>query len=110
MKLIDIIPVGRSCALTARQLADLLETTPREVTRSIEAARRRGVPICASVDGDNGGYYIPENAKELSTYLARREHRTRNIQNGTAAMRETLMEMQGKEKTPSAEQSPNNQH
>ena len=94
------MPVGRSNALTARQLADLLETTPREVTRSIEAQRRRGVPICASVDGDNGGYYLPADANELSSYLAERERRTRNIQMGTTAMRETLERMNGNEKPP----------
>lgn len=99
-RLEKLLPVGRSSALTARQLADLLDTTPREVTRSIEASRRRGVPICASVDGDNGGYYLPANAGELVVYLAERERRTRNIQTGTTAMRETLERMRENEKPP----------
>lgn len=99
-RLEKLIPVGRSSALTAGQLADLLEVKPRTVTRYIESLRRRGVPICGSSDGDNGGYYRPANVGELAVYLSEREHRTRNIQAGTAAMRETLERMRENEKAP----------
>lgn len=99
-RLEKLIPVGRSSALTARQLADLLDTTPREVTRSIEASRRCGVPICASSDGDSGGFYRPADAKELAAYLTEREKRTQNIQVVTAAMRATLERMRENEKPP----------
>ena len=110
MRLLDIIPVGRSRAMTARQLAELLGTTTREVTRSIEAARRLGVPICASSDGEGGGFYRPADSSELAVYLTERESRTRTIQEVTGAMRETLERMKEKEKPLSAEQLPNNQH
>lgn len=102
MGLLDVLLTGRSNALTARQLSDLLETDTRTITRSIEAARRRGVPICSSVDPDNGGYYRAAGADELAAYLARRERRTRHIQTGTAALRETLERMREKEKPPCA--------
>lgn len=102
-RLEKIIPVGRSSALTARQLADLLETTPREITRSIEAQRRRGMAICSSVDADSGGYYIAGSADELSSYIAERERRTRNIRAGTDALRETLRKMRDEEKPLSAD-------
>lgn len=84
-RLEKLLPVGRAGALTARQLADLLETTPREVTRSIEAARRRGVPICSSVDPDNGGNYLAADADELAAYIWEREQRAQHIREPTMA-------------------------
>lgn len=102
MRLEKIMPVGRSSALTARQLADLLDTDTRTITRGIEAARLRGAPICSSVDPDNGGYYLAASAAELEDYLVERERRTRSIQTGTTAMRETLERMRENEKPPCA--------
>lgn len=99
MKLLDMLPVGRAGALTARQLADLLDVKQRTVTRSIEGLRRRGVPVCGSSDGDNGGYYVAANAEELSTYLAERKDRTRTIVQSTEAMQATLDEWR-QNKTP----------
>ena len=90
MRLEKIMPVGRSSALTARQLADLLDTDTRTITRGIEAARLRGAPICSS------------SAAELEDYLVERERRTRSIQTGTTAMRETLERMRENEKPPCA--------
>lgn len=94
--------VGRSGALTARQLSDLLETTPRDVTRAIEALRRRGVPICSSVDPDNGGYYLAADADELAAYIWTRDRRVQHIREPTDALRETLAKMRENEKAPGA--------
>lgn len=101
-RLEKIMPVGRSSALTARQLADLLGTTRREVTRSIEAARLRGAPICSSSDADSGGFYIATGPGELADCIAEREQRTQSIQAVTAAMKETLERMRKNEKPPCA--------
>ena len=110
MKLLDVIPLGRAGALTARQLADILQLKRRTVTKNVEGLRLRGVPICGSSDADNGGFYIAADAAELEAYLAEREHRTRTIRASTTALRETLAKMRENEKPPSAETSPNNQH
>lgn len=102
MKLLDVLQVGRAGALTARQLADLLETTPREITRSIEAARRRGVPICSSVDPENGGNYLAADADELAAYIWMRDRRVQHIREPTQALQATLDEWR-QNKAPSAE-------
>lgn len=96
MSIVDFIPVGRENALSARQLAEMLDTQTRVVTRSIEAARRRGVPICARSDAE-GGYYRPRDADELSAYLARRNHRARTVARATMAMTDTLDAMRGQQ-------------
>ena len=96
MPIIDYIPIGREDAISARKLAELLDTTPRAVTKSIEALRLRKIPICASSDSE-GGYYRPRDANELSSYLAQRNHRARTVAQATLAMTDALDEMRGQE-------------
>ena len=97
-RLEKIIPVGRSSAMTSRQLADLLEADTRAITRGIEAARLRGAPICSSSDADSGGFYMASGSEELADCIAERERRTQSIQAVTTAMRGMLERMREKEK------------
>ena len=64
----DFLSVGRENPKTSKELASLLNTTPREIRRLIQAARLRNVPICASCVG-NPGYYIARDKKDMSGYI-----------------------------------------
>ncbi len=68
--IVDYIPVGERNALTASELSRFMGTDRRDVTRSIQAARLRGVPICASC-GWPRGFYMAEDPDELRRYLQR---------------------------------------
>lgn len=67
MTVAEYLNTGRENAITAQELAAVLECPARAVTIQIERERREGVPICAAC-GDNPGYYIAANEEELQTY------------------------------------------
>ena len=63
----EYLATGKENARTARELAKIINCTPREVTAQIERERREGRPICASC-GSTPGYYLPESDQELNDY------------------------------------------
>lgn len=72
----EMLGRGVNNAVTGRELAYLLNTNIRTVTAQIERERRKGAPICASMDSDTApGYYLPEDDKELETYCAQLKQR-----------------------------------
>ena len=58
---------GKENAQTAKTLSKQLNMTQRELTQEIERERRAGSPICASC-GQNPGYYLAANRKEMTDY------------------------------------------
>ena len=64
----ELLAEGKENARTGRALADILGVNIRDVTATIERERRSGKPICASMDKENPGYYLPETADELAAY------------------------------------------
>ncbi len=58
---------GRDNARPARYLCDLLNLSPRELSRAIERERRAGIPICAA-SGKNPGYFLAANQEEMQLY------------------------------------------
>lgn len=60
---------GRQSAKTGKALAKLLGLSLRELTETIEAERKQGIPICAAT-GTDPGYYLAANMKEMQDYCA----------------------------------------
>lgn len=81
-----LLGTGKDAALTASELSQLVNLTPREVTRLIEKERQSGRIICAG----NGGYYRPASSSDAALYLRSRILRTKTIARGTEAMQGAL--------------------
>lgn len=65
--LTDYIPTGKIDAISAEDLAKLLNRDKRSLRQTVEEARRDGILIC----GDNHGYYKPESETEIRAYVHR---------------------------------------
>ena len=89
-----LLPRGRANAVTAAHLAALTGVDPREATREIRKMRLRGIPVCASV-GENPGYWISDDAKELAQYCKTLDRRLKNIRATREAIGEALIRMTG---------------
>lgn len=86
----DFLLTGEENAIDAKTLARLLEIDRRTVTQRIERERRRGMPICAAVDGVNRGYYLAADADELARYVRALDRRISEVKKTHAACRRTL--------------------
>lgn len=71
--LTDHIPDGQTDAISADDLAGLLEMDKRDLRRVVENARRAGILIC----GDGHGYYFPATREETAAYIHRVKSRIR---------------------------------
>lgn len=63
----ELLTAGRENAQTGAYLAKILNCTPRDISRQVEAERRAGKPICAAT-GEKPGYYLAADEKELQAY------------------------------------------
>lgn len=66
---IELIPVGKENALSAREIAVYTSSDVRGVQARIERLRLAGVLICSCLDGKGGGYFRPANNSEVNDYL-----------------------------------------
>lgn len=74
----DILPTGAENAITARELANLLGWSVRQVTATVEAERRIGKPICSS-NSKPHGYYMAADRQELADFCKRQYGRGREV-------------------------------
>ena len=93
--IVALLGYGKENARTASELAQLTGLTPREVTRLIEQARRRGEPICASGDNSCRGYYKAATPAELAQYTRSLNRRLHTIREGLDALICTLEKWSG---------------
>ena len=93
--IVALLGYGKENARTASELAQLTGLTPREVTRLIEQARRRGAPICASGDNSCRGYYKAATPAELAQYTRALNRRLHTIREGLDALICTLEKWSG---------------
>lgn len=76
---------GAAHAITAKELSKALGISRRLLSKAIEQERRQGIPICASTDASNPGYYLAANEAELDAYTrqlwkrAGEIHKTRRL-------------------------------
>lgn len=87
---------GKSNAIPGRKLLELFGGKDlRTVSKAVEAARRDGVPVCATTSPDGPGYYIASNTDELSGYLRSLDHRLREVRITRAHLEAVLRSMAG---------------
>lgn len=90
------LPIGRANAITADELRRLTKSrSTRAVTIEIERLRKNGVAICASCDASRPGFYRPENAEELASYLRSLDRRIRNVMSTRRHLGDVLNAMTG---------------
>ena len=89
----QLLSVGAANAIPASALARMTGETPRQVTKRIEQLRKAGVPICANGDG----FFLPENADELATYLRAFDRRVSQMQATRRALGVALALEQGQQ-------------
>lgn len=88
---------GKENALPGRALAGLLGLSLRDISLAVEAARRAGAPICASVDARCPGYYLASSAGELADYLASLDRRLNNVRQTRQHLESVLIRLTGQE-------------
>ena len=96
MKIEDYLHEGAAAALTSAELAKLLHIEPREVQKHVQAARLRGIPICAS-NTEPYGLYIAETPEELERYLKSFNRRLKEMNTTVLALGNTHAEMIGQQ-------------
>ena len=97
----SLLMTGEADALPARELVALLGVKDcREVSKLVERERRAGVPLCASVSGEDRGYYLASTPAELERYLRSLDRRLKNIRLTREAVQETLDRLSGQEVLP----------
>lgn len=64
----EYLKEGRRNAITCQRLANMLNVDRRVISKWIEQARRRNVPICAIMTGSEPGYYIAETKRDVIEY------------------------------------------
>lgn len=86
--------------LTAKELAKTIGVSdPRVVTREIERERQSGnSPICASTDSSAPGYFMPQNRKELETYIRSLKRRHKAISQTISGMELALDRLTGQKR------------
>ncbi len=87
----SILLTGKENALPGREIRRILSLLDgREVTSLVERERRGGVPICATCDSRNPGYYLPASPVELQEYTRSLQGRIREVSATLNAMEATL--------------------
>lgn len=91
--LFSILPQGEEYALTARELAQIANCTPREITRAINRARLDGAPICAC----GRGFYFAVTLDELTRYCRAFNRRLRSMRATQEALTDTMNAVTGQQ-------------
>ena len=95
-QIMGCIPIGADRPVTAKQLAELCSVqNERQITKRIEALRRAGVPVCASCDPANPGYFRAASPGELALYLHGLRGRMKEITATHNALERALNEWVG---------------
>lgn len=84
MDITKFIPHGRDNMISGSELAQLTRLDSRTVKQLIADARTKGTVICSSLEGNRGGYFIPDTPEEAVEYV--RTERSR-ISSAIAALR-----------------------
>ena len=74
----ELLLEGEQNAIPAKQLCKMLDINSRILTQQIERERRAGKPIAAKC-GENPGYFIAANRREMQDYCGRLYHRAGEI-------------------------------
>ena len=87
---------GKSSAVTGRELAERAGMGDlRELTRIVERERAAGVPVCATCDSQNPGYFLASEPGELAAYIKSLDRRLHNVRKTRDRLADILEEMTG---------------
>ena len=86
----ELLSTGASNAISARELAQILDTDRRSVSALVERERRAGKPICANCNSRNPVYFIPATRGEMAEYCRQLKHRAGEIYKTRAACLKVL--------------------
>ena len=92
----EILLEGADNAQTGKEICDLLNINPRDLTAAIERERRAGHPICAST-GSTPGYFLAANQDEMQRYCDSLLHRAGEIHKTRRACEKTISNLPGGE-------------
>lgn len=92
----SLLLTGAENAITGREIKQIMGIKDgREISSLVERERRCGVPICASCDGKNPGYYLPGSPGELEKYTVSLQRRIKAITATLEALETALEEWTG---------------
>lgn len=87
----SLLMTGEASAIPGKELAATLGLRDaREVSKLVERERRAGIPICASVSGEDRGYFLASGAAELERYIKSLDRRLKNVRETREAVQDTL--------------------
>ncbi len=89
MKIEEALCVGENNTRTGKDLAAHYNCDIRTITEQIEAARRKGTPICAVSVSGTPGYFLAATRQELERYCNRLEHRAGELDKTRKALEMT---------------------
>lgn len=84
MDIVKFIPHGKKNAVGGKELKQVTGLDERTVKQQIANARLKGAVICSILDGNKGGYFIPETPEEAVEYVRTEQCR---IASARAALR-----------------------
>ena len=94
-----VLLTGKENALPGREIRRILGLKDqRDVTALVERERRGGIPICATCDSRNPGYYLPASPGELQDYTRSLQGRIREVSATLDAMETTLDNWTGQQR------------
>lgn len=80
MDIMKFIPHGKRNAVSGKELKLLTGLDERTVKQQIANARLKGSVICSILDGNRGGYFIPEAPEEAVEYVRTEQCRIASAQ------------------------------
>lgn len=84
---------GKENAIPGQPLATALNMDIRAFTRQVERERQLGAPICAVTTGEDKGYFLAADVKDLEQYCRSLDRRLHNLQKTRLAVGDTLEKM-----------------
>lgn len=69
-KIIDLLPTGKTNAISQKQLSIILNVSERKLRKIIETERQNGQVICSSMDAEVNGYFLPATVEEAREFYA----------------------------------------
>lgn len=94
----EILPTGAANAVPGRKIASDLGMDYRDFTKMVERERQSGIAICATVSGDDRGFFVAADPGELALYLRSLKRRIKNVTKTYRALDATLSTMEGQER------------
>ena len=93
---VELLDKGRENAKTTEELVRACNfTNKRDLTLQIAKEREAGAVICSTTSGE-GGYYLPDNSKELRAFINSMDNRAINIFRAVKSAKKMLKELESK--------------